>query len=478
MKIIFNKACEEFDITEDVLKSILSQLKLDFEDIRDVIFIDIGMRACNAIIKMFNDSEFFLKINCGNKLFSFEKKYNKYNNIRLKQIVKFLNKFRTYLTVNTIGLLVPKIYKHITFNSYIYRKHKLYGVNVFLMEKLKAKHFKTKKKNLTIINKHRIEFYSKNNINKLIGSVANFHLYNENYNNVQIYPFFKLNIFNTEQFKFFYKKLFFVVKNNCYLERSIKCVIKEYLTIINSVLKIKIKIYDNFNFKQLNDLKNTIINIAWTYYSVKLDYNKLDEDIYIYRNLFDIKFLTISKYFFILSSMFNVLNNKFKVIYIFGRLKEINIERISKLPEIICHNDIHFLNVMEDKDLLYLIDFDKTGLNKRIYDLGLIFVKNTPTKNNIEYVIDSYIKAGGTITYDEAELVYDLFSLISITNFLKEYNDLFGILCNSYLDIKAKYKVKRILNIDKYYNELIKLQQLSDTNIPLKVLTNLRKKTN
>lgn len=57
-----------------------------------------------------------------------------------------------------------------------------------------------------------------------------------------------------------------------------------------------------------------------------------------------------------------------------GRIKSELVSRIKNGHRVLCHNDVHFNNIMEDKNSTYLIDWNGAGLNEISMDIGKIVI--------------------------------------------------------------------------------------------------------
>lgn len=437
--------------------------------VKDIQAVELGGRSYCWICRNSSMGGLFIKIDMDMEAFSFIPKFRKSDQKRKKQIEEYLHIYSLNSTqvVKTLAkIVIPSFIDEIKIPGY------LVGKVIYFQELILGKEPKTFLNNPTLFQKHCVKYHPPQTIEKMSEAVSNFHVFSQKNNEVilNIEPFFQLL---TLDYALLQKKLLSVsirIEGE-FLTKSLQQLNISYFKQARELfLEIDPFINMNNNENHLTNnllfIKNKFIKHIFNKYEIKtFDINFFDKSLYEITNFISEADLLLGRKIIFLESICNAILQKNlieKLCNILNELKE-KIPEILKLPEVITYNDIHPLNFLfsQNTSNMYLVDFDRAGKNKRICDIGYTLITNNPDENVIYSIMRGYGKNGNNIQRNELRLIYDLYSLVYLTSFVREIHN---------LKLKNIETIKHIFRPDKYYDKINNFLILSKNNRLLDIL--------
>ncbi len=473
---------EELEKRPDLRLKLMQQSGIKGIKHENIIPIETGSRGYCYIIKNTAQGDILCKIDDETGAKKFPARYKGVNLKRQEESTRFQQSLAEanypdttapYVFEMPDGQLITNIESRLT--NYEMPKD-LVGKQMFFMEKVKGKHLDPKPEYKQPWEKFYMKLYEGNRIEQMMGSVANMHDLGESFDpsNISAYLVFDIPEYKQAMHKLssaigkkvedIDKTKNFHIKATPFADRVIphrNNLIQDCKSILkNAGIAV---VPSNEPEKEILSIQLGVCQYLKEKYGIETDLKKLDQIRYKNEEVSQKDILLVQKALF-LQTLQNSLDTKaFR--NILGHISTMEKEwsEISSLPNTFTHNDVHPMNFMfsEDGKKTYMIDFAKSGYNKRIMDLGFVITtNNNPSEEAIKAMINGYrLKGNGHISEKELERLYDVWKAVEITALTRELEDI-----NYIMATKDYSLVKTSFDVKEHSEKLDKLAVQSSNN--------------
>jgi len=447
---------EELTKNPQLLLKLMQLSKIKNIEYKNIESIPMGTRSFCFLIKNTEKGKIFVKINAETDSFTFSLRFRESLQIRGKQISEFIEAFNKK---QNNDIFIPKEYTTTIIPEKINDLNipkNLVGKTIEFSEFINAKHLETDRK-YKQYNVFCMNFYHTKDVERIFCAIAQFHKFSKEYikNKKNIEPYFKLKIEKYDNLVQKMNKLLFTLEDNNLNGNLIKA-------LNNFIGNLSKNITSNLD----DEIQRLYQELRTKYSFLKnSSFENFDKILFERRNELNKKDTLSGKKLVLLQSIKNLENDS----QILGDILEkiLNFKekakQIANLPELFTHNDVHALNVMlsPDKEKIYLIDFDKAGHNKRIFDMGSVLIINPePYEKVIKALLNGYrIIGNGHLSLNELKYVYDAWILARMLHFVEDLEDIKNAVMNKNFSF-----MKKVFNLQAYKKEFEKLEKLSQNN--------------